>query len=199
MRTKNYETSRALHMLTADQKLPSWGYCSKNPSAWAEGISQSLQGEEEPLGPGTLTWLHTWFRKRKYILLATFCLPSGSDSKESACNAGDPGLIPALGRSSGEGDGNTLQCSSLENPMDREAWWVTGHRVAQTGGCFGYWGAQDLVAWQVLRMGYQLSQTMLPWDSWDGDRAGLLPEREPDEDPTDQHRGRQRDCPLSTD
>ena len=39
--------------------------------------------------------------------------------KESACNAGDLGLIPGMGKSPGEGNGNPLQCSSLENPMDR--------------------------------------------------------------------------------
>ena len=43
-------------------------------------------------------------------------LPSGSDDKESACNAGDPGSTPGLGRSPGEGNGNPLQCSSLEIP-----------------------------------------------------------------------------------
>ena len=44
--------------------------------------------------------------------------PGGSDGKASACNAGDPGLIPGLGRSPGEGNGNPLQYSCLENPMD---------------------------------------------------------------------------------
>ena len=46
----------------------------------------------------------------------------GSDSEASAYNAGDPGLIPGLGRSSGEGNGNPLQYSCLENPMDGGAW-----------------------------------------------------------------------------
>ena len=45
--------------------------------------------------------------------------PSSSVGKESACDAGDPGLIPGLGRSSGEGNGNPLQYSCLENLMDR--------------------------------------------------------------------------------
>ena len=49
-------------------------------------------------------------------------IPSGSDIKESACNVGDPGSIPGLGRSSGEGNGNPLQYSCLENPMDGGAW-----------------------------------------------------------------------------
>ena len=48
--------------------------------------------------------------------------PGGSDSKASAYNAGDPGLIPGLGRSSREGNGNPLQYNGLENPMDRGAW-----------------------------------------------------------------------------
>ena len=49
-------------------------------------------------------------------------VPGGSDGKASAYNAGDPGLIPGSGRSSGEGNGNPLQYSYLENPMDGGAW-----------------------------------------------------------------------------
>ena len=48
--------------------------------------------------------------------------PGGSEGKASACNVGDLGSIPGLGRSSGEGKGNPLQYSGLENLMDREAW-----------------------------------------------------------------------------
>ena len=48
--------------------------------------------------------------------------PDGSDGKEYACNAGDTGLTPGSGRSPGEGNGNPLQYSCLENPMDRGAW-----------------------------------------------------------------------------
>ena len=58
--------------------------------------------------------------------------PSGLDDKESACNAGDPGSIPRLGRSSGEGNGNPLQYSCLENPMDGEAWQATVPGVAES-------------------------------------------------------------------
>ena len=50
----------------------------------------------------------------------------------SACNAGDLGLIPGSGRSPGEGNGNPLQCSCLENPMDREAWWAAVHGVTKS-------------------------------------------------------------------
>ena len=48
--------------------------------------------------------------------------PGGLDGKDSACNAGDQGLIPGLGRALGEGHGNPLQYSCLENPKDRGAW-----------------------------------------------------------------------------
>ena len=59
--------------------------------------------------------------------------PGGSDGKESACNARDLGSVPGLGRSPGEGNGYPLQYSSLENPMDRGAWWPTVHGVAKSG------------------------------------------------------------------
>ena len=49
----------------------------------------------------------------------------GSDGNESACNAGDQGLIPGLGRSPGEGNGNRLHNSCQENSKDRGAWWAT--------------------------------------------------------------------------
>ena len=60
------------------------------------------------------------------------CVPGGSDGKESACNAGDSGSNPGLGRSPEEGNGNPLQYSCLENPRDREAWWATIHGVAKS-------------------------------------------------------------------
>ena len=58
--------------------------------------------------------------------------PGGSDHKASACNAGDEGLITGLGVSPGEGNGNALQISCLENPMDRGAWRTTVHGVAKS-------------------------------------------------------------------
>ena len=54
--------------------------------------------------------------------------------KESSCNVGDPGSIPGLGRLPGEGNGNPLQYSCLENPMDRGAWRATVHGVAKELG-----------------------------------------------------------------
>ena len=59
-------------------------------------------------------------------------MTGGSEGKASACNAGDPSSIPGLGRSPGEGNGNPLQYSCLENPMDGGAWWATAHGVAKS-------------------------------------------------------------------
>ena len=53
-------------------------------------------------------------------------------NKESVCNAGDLGSIPGSGRSPGGGNGNPLQCSCPENPMDRGPWWATVHRVTKS-------------------------------------------------------------------
>ena len=58
--------------------------------------------------------------------------PGGSESKASACNAGDLGSIPGPGRSPGEGNSNPLQCSCLENPMDGGALWATVHGVTKS-------------------------------------------------------------------
>ena len=68
----------------------------------------------------------------KCQLLLKLGFPGGSDGKETACNAGDLGLIIGLGRFPGEGNGYSLQYSCLENPMDREAWWATIHGVAKS-------------------------------------------------------------------
>ena len=60
------------------------------------------------------------------------CFPCGPDGKESACNAKDPGSVPGLGRSPGEGSGCPLQYSCLGNAMDRGAWWSTVHGVTKS-------------------------------------------------------------------
>ena len=57
-----------------------------------------------------------------FPVLISFVSPGGSDTKESVCNAGNLGSIPGSGRSPGEGNGNPLQYSCLENPMEGGAW-----------------------------------------------------------------------------
>ena len=70
---------------------------------------------------GPLFFLDSYLFFFFFSLIATV---GGSGGKECACNVGDPGLIPGLGRYPGEGNDNPLLYSSLENPMDRGAWWV---------------------------------------------------------------------------
>ena len=77
-----------------------------------------------------------WLERPAIILVSLFSIitsfPGGLDSKESACSVGDPGSIAGWGRSSGEGNGNPLQYSCLENPMDRGAWQARIHRVTKS-------------------------------------------------------------------
>ena len=70
-------------------------------------------------------WITTYYNKKRGF-------PGGSDGKESACSAGDLGSTPELGRSPGEGNGNPLQYSCLENSMDWGAWWATVPGVAKS-------------------------------------------------------------------
>ena len=90
----------------------------KHLSAMWETQVQSL-GWEDLLG------------KEMAIHSSILGFPGGSDGKESTCNARDPGSIPGSGRCSGEGNGNPLQCSCLENHLDRGAWWATVHGVTE--------------------------------------------------------------------
>ena len=67
-------------------------------------------------------WSHIFLL---FSILKFMVFPGGSDSKESSCNAGDLDSILGSGKSPGEGNGNPLQYSCLENPMDRQVWWAT--------------------------------------------------------------------------
>ena len=68
----------------------------------------------------------------KQLSSAYTVYPGGSDGKASACNVGDPGSIPRLGRSPGEGNGNSLQYSFLENPMGGGTWYAAVHGVTKS-------------------------------------------------------------------
>ena len=83
-----------------------------------------------------------------YTLLSDVSFPGGSDGKVSACNVGDPGSIPGLGRSPGEGNGNLLQYSCLENSMDWGAWWATVHVVIKSQTWLSDF--TSLLMWQSL-------------------------------------------------
>ena len=80
-----------------------------------------------------LTMPHSVLQIHNHLLLyRPWGFPGSSAGKKSACNVGDLGLIPGLGRSPGEGQDNPLQYSCLENPMNRGAWQATVHGVAKS-------------------------------------------------------------------
>ena len=76
-------------------------------------------------------WRNSGNSDRLYIF-AFYGFPGGSDDKEYACNVGDLGVIPGLGRSPGERNDYRLQYSCLENSMDRGAWWARVHGVTKS-------------------------------------------------------------------
>ena len=97
-----------------------------------------LSPESLELGLRDLSWflaltciedIYAWKMRNDSFGL---CIPGGSEVKASACNVGDLGSIPESGRSPGEGNGNPLQYSCLENPMDGGAWWAEVHGVAKS-------------------------------------------------------------------
>ena len=80
-----------------------------------------------------ISWTHIIYSSYVLKMYSEFVdFPGGSDGKESACRAGDPGWILGLGRSPGEGNSNPLQYSCLGNLMDRSAWQATALRVTQS-------------------------------------------------------------------
>ena len=98
---------------------------------------------------------HTMFQALSHSISITVLresiiteFPGGSGSKESAHSAGEPGSIPGSGRSPGEGNGNPLQYSCLENPMGRGAWRATVHEIAKSQTWLG-----DTHTTPLLRMG----------------------------------------------
>ena len=97
-------------------------------------LAWRIPGTAEPGGlpsMGSHRVGHDW----SDLTAAAACIwdfPGGSVVKNLPANAGDVNSVPGLGRSSGEGNGNPLQYSCLENPMDRGAWWATVHGVPKS-------------------------------------------------------------------
>ena len=96
--------------------------------------------------------------------------PGGSDGKAFAYNAGDPGSIPGSRRSPGEGNGNPLQYSCLENPMDRGAWWATVQGVTKSRTwlsdfaftLYNFYSFYLRKSWEEKRHAYPLGQKGKP-------------------------------------
>ena len=116
--------------------MNSW---SKNPLGHSKYCCSVAQLYPTLCGPmdcsivnSTLNLL--WYVNQEFVenCVSFYGFPGGSDGKASAYNAGDLGSILGLGRSPGEGHGNPLQYSYLENPMDRGTWEATVHGIAKS-------------------------------------------------------------------
>ena len=102
--------------------------------------------------------------------MTQYGFPGGSEDKVSACNIQDLGSIPGLGRSPGEGNGNPLQYSCLENPMDRGAWRATVHGVAKSRtqlSNFTHTGDSVVKRWEEgSRWGTHVYLWQIHFDKW---------------------------------
>ena len=122
----------------------SWGGQSIGTSASSSVLPMNIQ-DWFPLGLTGLISLQSKGLSRVFsncfawIQLAQPSFPSDSDGEKSACNAGDPSSIPGSGRSPGEGNGNPLQYSCLENHLDRGAWQAAVHGVARSWTWLSSW------------------------------------------------------------
>ena len=126
---KNLPTIQETGLIPGSRRCPGKGNgnppqysCLENPNGQKSQVGYSPWGHKES---DMIERLNTTQHK----LLG---LTGGSDSTESACNARDLGLIPGSGRSPGEGNGKPLQCSCLEDPVDRAAWCTTVCGVANS-------------------------------------------------------------------
>ena len=113
-------------------------YCSRvsNPSPWDCSTIPKLQlpATAQSRGPSSLSGVCMAATRTVLFSVHLGChrLSCSSVGKESACSVGDPGSIPGLGRSPGEGNGNPLQYPCLENLMDRGTWWAAVHGIAKS-------------------------------------------------------------------
>ena len=123
----------AFHLIRLSRQWNSTCYCPRVPLViWIYLISSMHWGSNWLiLHYLNLTDSWVWTVSNKNFN-SEWSFPGGSEVKTSACSAGDLGSIPGSGRSPGEGNGNPLQYSCLENPMDRGAWWATVHGVAKS-------------------------------------------------------------------
>ena len=117
------------HGLQPTRLLCPWDFPGKNTGVGCHFLLQGIfltQGSKSAVSPALAGGFFTTAPPGKPLLTVS------SDGKESACNAGCQDLILGLGRCPGEGNGNPLQYSCLENPMDRGAWRAIVHGVAKS-------------------------------------------------------------------
>ena len=141
MRERVRQSPRPRHGQEVDRPAGSWGAhrWEEEHLRWESPHLRVATGPCSWLEPQLLNLWEACFRKpsktscrfwKRPFLSKRF--PDGSVSKESTCNAGDPGLIPGSGRSPGGGHGNPLQYSWLETPTDRGAWRAPVHGVTES-------------------------------------------------------------------
>ena len=112
-------------------RIYSWhGQVFWRQSEWCLLVSLPAAINTHTNSPWLFLLLQIWISGNLLILLKNF--PGGSDSKESACNVGDPDSIPWLGRSRGEANGSPFQYPCLESSRDRGAWRGTVHGVTKS-------------------------------------------------------------------
>ena len=124
---------RKLHVSLFASLLGS-AYCTQRGTDCTSALEHTQLSPSIP-GPNNKMWPSHMYELKWRELIPTDRVPGGSDDKKSACNAGDPGSTPGstpgLGRSPREGNGNPLQHSCLENPLDRGACQATVHGVTE--------------------------------------------------------------------
>ena len=113
--------------------LPQLSYCWFPPVFLTSFIALFIIDWLSFISSRSLLNISCIFSIHVYLSVTPFCFQDfGSSVKESACSVGDQGSIPVLGRSPGEGNGNPLQFSCLENLRDGGAWWAAIYGVAQS-------------------------------------------------------------------
>ena len=119
-------------------------------------------------------YIHHYLHIEKCNVSIDVYFPGGSDGKECVCNARDPGSVPGSGRSPGEGNGNPLQYSCLENPMDRGPGRLQSiglQRVRNKWACTGPWArksentSRSVVSNSFVSPWTIAHQVLCPWDS----------------------------------
>ena len=124
------------------------------------------------------TW---WLAKSNTSVLShrSVGFPGGSNGKESASSAGEVGSIPGSGRSSGGGNGCPLQCSFLENPMNRGAWWATVHGLQRVEHGWVTKYSHTLfhrsLVWSLKSVSLGQNQSQKGWSPSEGPRGESVP------------------------
>ena len=148
--------------MTEDEMVGWHRWLNGHGFGWTRAVGDRQGGLAccDSRGPKSRTRLNDWTELNRIYLRLGF--PGGAVVKNPHANAGDASSDLGLGRSPGEGNGNSLQYSCLENPMDREAWWATVHRVAKSWTWLSNWAGTHL-RWLLLSY---LSEIYLSSDSF---------------------------------